>query len=409
MRRIWAGEPPFAGADPVGPPPVQGASIPVIAGVMGPKAIARAAHWADGVDGAWTMDGDLDHMTRSFAQIRDVVGRRRAHRGAPPLVEHLVRARRRRRSPPEAVRVRLHEDDGRRCRRVGGGRGHVLHPGRVASGGRPRPRGGCRRVLPRPDHVGSRRAGAHARRARCLTPRWTSTACSRRSPREVGFDDYGDPTFRDGLDPLWASATKEADLNEIGMLAVEAQVRGNLANRLPRARVAPHPPRADRDAGRGAAHPRGHAPQRHDRAEPPAGGRPRQPFVARLGGQRVHPAADHRRLPGRSAIRGGARRAERRRPRQPGLQGHPPRRTRRRHGVHAAPRPALPEPHLLHHVQRAGLRRVAAGVRLGRCRAVPPARAAGAAVRVPGSLAVEVTAVRTAARLGVRNVSRRAA
>jgi alkanesulfonate monooxygenase SsuD/methylene tetrahydromethanopterin reductase-like flavin-dependent oxidoreductase (luciferase family) len=71
MRRIWAGEPPFAGADPVGPPPIQGASMPVIAGVMGPKAIARAAHWADGVDGAWTMDGGLEHMTVSFAQIKD--------------------------------------------------------------------------------------------------------------------------------------------------------------------------------------------------------------------------------------------------------------------------------------------------------------------------------------------------
>ena len=71
MRRIWAGEPPFDGADPVGPLPVQGGSMPVIAGVMGPKAIARAAHWADGVDGAWTMDGGLEHMTASFAQIRD--------------------------------------------------------------------------------------------------------------------------------------------------------------------------------------------------------------------------------------------------------------------------------------------------------------------------------------------------
>jgi alkanesulfonate monooxygenase SsuD/methylene tetrahydromethanopterin reductase-like flavin-dependent oxidoreductase (luciferase family) len=71
MRRVWAGEPPFDGAAPVGPPPVQGAAMPVIAGVMGPKAIARAAHWADGVDGAWTMDGDLDHMIRSFAQIRE--------------------------------------------------------------------------------------------------------------------------------------------------------------------------------------------------------------------------------------------------------------------------------------------------------------------------------------------------
>ncbi len=55
--------------------------MPVIAGVMGPKAIARAACWADGVDGAWTMDGDLDHMARSFAQIReswDAAGRTEA-------------------------------------------------------------------------------------------------------------------------------------------------------------------------------------------------------------------------------------------------------------------------------------------------------------------------------------------
>jgi len=70
MRRIWAGEPPFDGADPVGPAPVQGASMPVIAGVMGPKAITRAAQWADGVDGAWTMDGDRDAMAAAFAEIR---------------------------------------------------------------------------------------------------------------------------------------------------------------------------------------------------------------------------------------------------------------------------------------------------------------------------------------------------
>lgn len=69
MRRIWAGEPPFEGADPVGPRPVQD-PVPIIAGVMGPKAIARAAHWADGVDGAWTMDGDRDAMAAAFTQIR---------------------------------------------------------------------------------------------------------------------------------------------------------------------------------------------------------------------------------------------------------------------------------------------------------------------------------------------------
>ena len=50
MRRIWAGEPPFEGADPVGPPPVQAGGIPLIAGSAGPKALARAARWAAGVD-----------------------------------------------------------------------------------------------------------------------------------------------------------------------------------------------------------------------------------------------------------------------------------------------------------------------------------------------------------------------
>ncbi len=50
MRRIWAGEPPFPGADPVGPPPVQAGGPPLVAGVMGPKGLARAARWADGVD-----------------------------------------------------------------------------------------------------------------------------------------------------------------------------------------------------------------------------------------------------------------------------------------------------------------------------------------------------------------------
>jgi alkanesulfonate monooxygenase SsuD/methylene tetrahydromethanopterin reductase-like flavin-dependent oxidoreductase (luciferase family) len=70
MRRIWAGEPPFPDADPVGPPPVQPGGPPLIAGVMGPKAIARAAVWADGVDGAWTMDGDESAMASAFEQIR---------------------------------------------------------------------------------------------------------------------------------------------------------------------------------------------------------------------------------------------------------------------------------------------------------------------------------------------------
>lgn len=49
MKRIWAGEAPFEGADPVGPHPVQAGGPPILAGVMGPKAMTRAGHWADGV------------------------------------------------------------------------------------------------------------------------------------------------------------------------------------------------------------------------------------------------------------------------------------------------------------------------------------------------------------------------
>ena len=50
MRSIWDQHPPFEGSDPVGPPPVQAGGPPLVAGVVGPKALARAARWAVGVD-----------------------------------------------------------------------------------------------------------------------------------------------------------------------------------------------------------------------------------------------------------------------------------------------------------------------------------------------------------------------
>lgn len=82
MRRIWAQDPPFEGADPVGPPPVQSGGPPLIAGVMGPKAIARAARWADGVDGAFTLDGDRDAIVQAFDTVR--AAWRDAGREEPP-------------------------------------------------------------------------------------------------------------------------------------------------------------------------------------------------------------------------------------------------------------------------------------------------------------------------------------
>jgi alkanesulfonate monooxygenase SsuD/methylene tetrahydromethanopterin reductase-like flavin-dependent oxidoreductase (luciferase family) len=71
MRRVWRGEPLFDGADPVGPPPVQQGGPRLIAGSMGPKSIARAARWADGVDGAWTLDGDRAQVRASFDMVVD--------------------------------------------------------------------------------------------------------------------------------------------------------------------------------------------------------------------------------------------------------------------------------------------------------------------------------------------------
>ena len=71
MRRIWAGEPPFEGADPVGPPPVQAGGPPLAAGVMGPKALARAAKWAAGIDsGATVTNVDPDAFGAEVARIK---------------------------------------------------------------------------------------------------------------------------------------------------------------------------------------------------------------------------------------------------------------------------------------------------------------------------------------------------
>ena len=71
IRGVWRGEPPFPGADPVGPPPVQPNGPPFIAGAMGPKSLARAAHWAAGVDDASTVAAvDRDTLAGAVERIR---------------------------------------------------------------------------------------------------------------------------------------------------------------------------------------------------------------------------------------------------------------------------------------------------------------------------------------------------
>jgi alkanesulfonate monooxygenase SsuD/methylene tetrahydromethanopterin reductase-like flavin-dependent oxidoreductase (luciferase family) len=65
MRRVWAGEEPAEGVGPVGPGPVQVGGPPVLAAAMGPKSMARAAHWADGVAG-FDVAADIDGIARAF-------------------------------------------------------------------------------------------------------------------------------------------------------------------------------------------------------------------------------------------------------------------------------------------------------------------------------------------------------
>lgn len=49
LRRLWDGQPPAPGHDPVGPPPVH--RIPIMSAGVGPRSLARSARWADGING----------------------------------------------------------------------------------------------------------------------------------------------------------------------------------------------------------------------------------------------------------------------------------------------------------------------------------------------------------------------
>lgn len=69
LRRLWSGGAAFDGADPIGPACVQDGGPPLLAGAMGPKAMARAAKWADGVSG-FALDADAAQMADAAALAR---------------------------------------------------------------------------------------------------------------------------------------------------------------------------------------------------------------------------------------------------------------------------------------------------------------------------------------------------
>jgi alkanesulfonate monooxygenase SsuD/methylene tetrahydromethanopterin reductase-like flavin-dependent oxidoreductase (luciferase family) len=66
IRRLWSGEPPEIGLDPVGPRPAH--RIPILSGALGPKSIRRSAAWADGVAGF-----EMDPSRDAFAAARERV------------------------------------------------------------------------------------------------------------------------------------------------------------------------------------------------------------------------------------------------------------------------------------------------------------------------------------------------
>ncbi|CAN5605056.1 LLM class flavin-dependent oxidoreductase [soil metagenome] len=67
LRRLWAGGA-AAGGGQVGPPPAQAAGPRILCSGTGPKSLARAAHWADGVSG-FTLAGDAAEAGANFRLV----------------------------------------------------------------------------------------------------------------------------------------------------------------------------------------------------------------------------------------------------------------------------------------------------------------------------------------------------
>ena len=84
LRRIWGGEPAFPGAHPVGPRPLQAGGPQVLVGALAPRAIARAASWADGLAG-FSLGPDMHEIERGFRAASDA-WRAAGRSSAPRLV-----------------------------------------------------------------------------------------------------------------------------------------------------------------------------------------------------------------------------------------------------------------------------------------------------------------------------------
>ena len=245
MRRIWNGEPPFDGADPVGPPPVQPGGPPLIAGVV--RAEGDRARGALGRRRRRRVDARREPR-RDGRRVR----RRSATRGATPAAP--TRRTCRRASGTRSVPMRrsscrsyaydylkIFGDDDRPGRGVDG---HVLRCRRVAADARrtratPAPTSSSSSPPP-PTPTSSRAPSTCSATSTTGSDRMsgdTTTSASvdrmlEEVAAETGLDDFGDPSFRDGLERVWSSGTTQAGLTELGLGVLDGQCRGNLRNRL---------------------------------------------------------------------------------------------------------------------------------------------------------------------------------
>jgi alkanesulfonate monooxygenase SsuD/methylene tetrahydromethanopterin reductase-like flavin-dependent oxidoreductase (luciferase family) len=83
MRRVWRGASPAEGVGAVGPWPAQPGGPPLLAAAMGPKSMARAAQWADGVAG-FDLGPDPDAVAKGFRRF-EAAWRDAGREGSPFL------------------------------------------------------------------------------------------------------------------------------------------------------------------------------------------------------------------------------------------------------------------------------------------------------------------------------------
>lgn len=65
MRRIWRGEPPYEGAAPIGPKPIQEGGPEILVGSIFPGAVRRTMRWADGLSG-WSFEPDANALKETY-------------------------------------------------------------------------------------------------------------------------------------------------------------------------------------------------------------------------------------------------------------------------------------------------------------------------------------------------------